>query len=332
MLSHLGNRGLIVGPGTFRIILALMVFVSHTTRLNIGVLGVMLFFMLSGYWVTSIWRERFSGHNVLWFYASRYFRIIPVYLLVAIPAAIALDRPLLPNILLFGIATNNEADALTISWSLDIELQFYLILPLLLTAFSRVSKVMVAASIGAAACAWALRSEIELVTVFQYLPAFLIGAYFYDNRVHVSKRAAHISAALFVLVSAVLAVLPATAPFLLKTTILPEGTAVFSMVWMLFLVPYVMASLEIQSTPLDRHLGNISYPFYLVHTIVLYAMTMLLGGMERKVAALITTSALALMIYVVADRPIEKLRNRYLSPGNKAKARSVPDPALSRLP
>jgi len=38
-------------PGAFRLILALVVFLHHTTNFNLGMSAVLVFFVLSGYWV-----------------------------------------------------------------------------------------------------------------------------------------------------------------------------------------------------------------------------------------------------------------------------------------
>lgn len=308
------QSGAILAPGAFRLLLALLVFVSHATRFNVGVLGVMLFFLLSGYWVTSILRAKFAGHSVWWFYASRFFRIMPLYLLVAVPAAILLAKPLLPNILLFGLASNKPADALTISWSLDIELQFYLLLPFAIALLGRISLLAVLATVPIAAAAWWLHYETVWATVLQYLPAFALGAYLHDNPYRPSVRTAHVSLAAFLGLTIILALIPATSAFLFKTTEIPVGTEIFSMLWMLPLIPYVAYSLTIPSDKFDRHLGNLSYPFYLLHSLALFAVGMFAEGMAVKVIALLATSVLSVVLYVAVDRPVERWRHRFLTP------------------
>ena len=54
-----------------------------------GYLGVDLFFVLSGYWVTRIYRSEFDGRRWLTFYLSRWLRIAPLYYIVLLAALIA---------------------------------------------------------------------------------------------------------------------------------------------------------------------------------------------------------------------------------------------------
>ena len=63
----------LLGPGMLRFILAAMVVVSHLTSLNIGRPAVLLFFMISGFWVTRAWQEWAGGTTG--FMASRFLRI-----------------------------------------------------------------------------------------------------------------------------------------------------------------------------------------------------------------------------------------------------------------
>lgn len=304
----------------FRAILALLVFVSHVSRFNVGKLAVLMFFLLSGYWVTSIWRRQFSQHNPLWFYASRYFRLIPVYLLVVVIVALAFDRPLLPNLMLLGIASTPDYDVISVSWSLDIELQFYLTLPLFLAFIPRVGRIEILGSLVLGAIGWLTFEQSGISTALQYLPAFALGAYLHDNQIRPSARTASLSLAAFVVVTLVLALLPVTQNMMLKTRELPAGSDLFSMVWMLPLVPYIACSLHKRSSATDRHLGNLSYPFYLVHTAVIAGLRFGFQGMLLKIVALAVTSLLSLLIYWLFDRPVDKLRHRIFTPSAKMAA------------
>jgi peptidoglycan/LPS O-acetylase OafA/YrhL len=74
----------LLGPGMLRFILAAMVVVSHLTSLNIGRPAVLLFFMLSGYWVSRLlagWQA-----SVPAFYVSRTLRVWPLYAVVTVLA------------------------------------------------------------------------------------------------------------------------------------------------------------------------------------------------------------------------------------------------------
>ncbi|MEO1219932.1 MAG: acyltransferase, partial [Pseudomonadota bacterium] len=234
------------------------------------------------------------------------------------------DKPLLQNMLLFGVASNIEEDPLGVSWSLDIELQFYLILPFILWLFSKINLWAIGASIALAIAGWWAFEQSGIATVFQYLPAFIIGAYIYDNQISGSLRSAIVSLIAFAALTIGIWLHPDFSRFLFKWNGTIEGTEIFSMIWMLPLIPYVAYSLTIKSSLMDRHLGNLSYPFYLVHTLVLAGATFWLSGIPRVVGALIVTFAVSSLIYVLFDQPMERLRYKYLTPRKPREVEAQP--------
>ena len=128
----------VLGPGLFRVMLALMVVASHMSNLEIGRPAVFIFFILSGFWVMRMFCEKYhSNRTVLPFYLSRLLRIgLPflaaflIYWSVLLAQGTPLDPSLAKGLLLLGVASHHQ-DVLGISWSLDIELQFYLMIPVL---------------------------------------------------------------------------------------------------------------------------------------------------------------------------------------------------------
>ena len=87
------------GPGAFRLILASLVFVHHTSRLAIGPAAVYLFFCLSGFWIYRMWNGRYSKtvNPYLTYLISRLWRLLPTFLLVsglAIGIELAMGRTL----------------------------------------------------------------------------------------------------------------------------------------------------------------------------------------------------------------------------------------------
>ena len=78
------QQSLRFGPGQLRFLLAALVVVSHLTSLNIGRQAVMLFFMLSGFWVSRLFGGWQTGTAT--FIASRVLRIWPVYAVVTVLA------------------------------------------------------------------------------------------------------------------------------------------------------------------------------------------------------------------------------------------------------
>ena len=85
------KRSAVLPPGAFRLMLASAVVVSHASRFDVGRLAVLLFFYLSGYWVSRIYQSEFAGRRWLMFYVGRWLRITPLYFIAMLAAALALD-------------------------------------------------------------------------------------------------------------------------------------------------------------------------------------------------------------------------------------------------
>jgi peptidoglycan/LPS O-acetylase OafA/YrhL len=298
----------VLAPGAFRLVLAGGVVVSHLSSLNIGRLSVLLFFYLSGYWTARIWREKFGERAIGRYYAARYLRVWPLFFLATLLAGIARGLPLhIENLTLFGLASTWR-DPTGVSWSLDIEVQFYLLLPLVVAFMERAGSavsLLVALVVGVVGCwiAWAL----QLGLVAKYLPVFVMGALTFSRSWTPSRRAAGCSLAAFVAATA----LTGFTPFLFKSDGPPFDEDIYGFFWMLPLIPYVAHSLGQPSSRLDRHLGNLSFPLYLVHFPIIALAHAHFGYTTAvKLAAGAISAIAALLIYIAVDRPIDRLRVR----------------------
>ncbi|MDB5423642.1 MAG: hypothetical protein JWQ29_1058 [Phenylobacterium sp.] len=302
-------RGLTLPPGAFRLILAGAVLLSHVTRAEVGRLAVLLFFFLSGYWTVRIWKEKFGSAATPRFYAARYLRIAPLYLLVMFAGAFLRHIPIHPeNLLLFGVATTRH-DPTGVAWSLDIELQFYLLVPLIaawMTHSRAWVTIGIALAIGAAGV-W-LSQTYGVVTIARYLPAFVLGSLTFVKAWRPSARSAYLSLAAFLAMTAVTGVIG----FLDKTVPDPFDEDIWAFFWMLPLLPYVAHSLTVKSTKLDRHFGNLSYPLYLVHFGVIALLRGYMGGESalEKLLGVALSIVVAVIVYVLIDRPVDRWRVR----------------------
>lgn len=145
-------------PGAFRLWLAMVVVIHHVTRLEFGQAPVRVFFALSGYWVYRVWARRYRQCRLPWmtFMISRWWRIAPV-MIVAVCASLALTARFNPemmagvmvaaphqavsSIFVLGYAAMTERP-LGPAWSLDVEMQFYLVAPFLVALVNRLSAVV----------------------------------------------------------------------------------------------------------------------------------------------------------------------------------------------
>ncbi len=149
--------GMIPGLDGLRAIAFLLVFALHTDYLQIGWVGVSLFFVLSGFLITGILldmkKSLSSKDYFIKFYGRRFLRIFPLYyfylLIIVLLTAWLTSIPYRPNYMrivsdqiwyavfyvydfFFGTATFQHSRFLDHFWSLSVEEQFYVFWPLLI--------------------------------------------------------------------------------------------------------------------------------------------------------------------------------------------------------
>jgi peptidoglycan/LPS O-acetylase OafA/YrhL len=303
------------------LLLAAIVMASHVSRFDVGRLAVLLFFYLSGFWVTKVWVEKFGGRELGRFYAARYLRIVPLYLLVMVAAAWLRHMAIgLPNLTLFGVASIDQ-DPLGVSWSLDVEVQFYVLLPLLLPVLTASAQWTGVAALVAATLAWMISAATGVVTAFQYLPPFLLGILTYTADWRPARQTAEMSLGAF----AAMTFATYFTTFMDKNVPDPFDRDLFALVWMLPLLPYVAHSLRLRSGTLDRHAGNLSFPLYLVHypAITFVAAHGAIGLPGRLIGLAVSVGA-ALLLYFFIDRRLDAWRVRLTESGVPQPARTGP--------
>lgn len=176
-------------PGAFRLWLALVVVIHHATRIEIGKAPVLVFFALSGFWVHKVWLSRYAQTQGPWltFIVSRWWRIVPVMVLatgmsLTVMAALGdpavrvlLEMPLrqlFSTLFLLGYA-EMPVRPVGPAWSLDIEMQFYLLAPALVILVRRSSALI------ALGLAYALHvagmAFYPGVVLTSFLPFFVVG-------------------------------------------------------------------------------------------------------------------------------------------------------------
>lgn len=176
-------------PGAFRLWLALVVVIHHATRIEIGKAPVLVFFALSGFWVHRVWLSRYAATRNAWltFIVSRWWRIVPVMVLatgmsLSVMAAlgdplvrVAMEMPLrqmLSAVFLLGYA-EMPVRPVGPAWSLDVEMQFYLLAPVLIVLVRRCSALIALGMAYAVHVAgMALYPGVVLTS---FLPFFVVG-------------------------------------------------------------------------------------------------------------------------------------------------------------
>lgn len=114
--------------------------ITGLTPLKIGVIGVEIFFVISGFLIGGILFREIDKQNNLFktltnFWVRRWYRILPLYYLTLLFKFIVIDSSIGTNILYYVFFLQNNfygISYLQVSWSLVIEEWFYLFSPLFL--------------------------------------------------------------------------------------------------------------------------------------------------------------------------------------------------------
>ncbi len=332
-------------PGAFRFLLAFVVVLHHLSRFAIGAWAVDVFFILSGYWVYRMYLEKYSryNHSVFVFYVSRYLRLLPVYACCLILSLLTawLVRQSLKDITtqpfwisksLLIVGSGTQFQPLVPAWSLDIEMQFYLLLPLLaaLPLFRHWAKgqgILVGAAI-----LFPLNlffGEQVRWSVAVHLSFFLLGMWIFKSGWTASRKMARAGIALLGGIVLTTLILPQTRGLLLGGShpfdpVLIRYNGAFSAVCALLILPYVSCSLRTVSNSQDRHWGNIAYPLYLFHWMPHVVFSHYFGALPpgQRIIYLalevVVDLAGAVLLYFVIDRPCDSLRAKLIHKIGKA--------------
>lgn len=321
--------------GTYRYVLALMVANGHIQfqlfgRPNwLGLYAVFGFYTLSGYLMTRVLHETYGydSRGFLAYVSNRALRIYPPYwaamaisiaLLVLVPSVAGNQASLvhLPtsyvdyvrNFVLIGMTSEARPALVPISWSLHVELIFYVLMGLGLSVSRPFATFWLCLSV--AWTAWALWSGLPFgarySTVIGGSLPFSAGAcaYFFSRP---GPRWMWIAPILF---------LPhaLAAPFLWSDVHTSGFYASF------LLAPLCVLSLaewrpSASLAQWDRRLGDLSYPIFLLHTHAGYlapkvAPFTLNSPLKVFLIALPIMHVAGVLVHLAIVRPLEKVRRR----------------------
>jgi peptidoglycan/LPS O-acetylase OafA/YrhL len=330
---------LILPPGALRMALATVVIWAHyafltgSPRFNpLDPVAVCGFFFLSGYWIADLWDKKYSRCRapLFTFLASRSLRIYPlatIATLLMFALVGASWQHLAWNLLLFGVQFGETIDPP--SWSLAIELQFYVLAPLL---FVVLRSRFAAAAILLAGMVFFVRFALGLTGTYihHFIVPFALGViYSYSPRHALAVKLAPWSlfAVLIFAVASELQIGRTLVPLYYESDNVRRLTVMF---FHIVSLPFVAASLSIRSGPVDRGVGDLAYPVYLLHwPMFLVAGLMVSVGVVPL--ALFLTAVSSFVIFWFVDRPLEAWRHEFVArraaaaPKLDADARSQPN-------
>jgi peptidoglycan/LPS O-acetylase OafA/YrhL len=348
-------------PGAFRLMLASLVVVHHFTPLSLGSAAVGLFFVLSGFWIRTMWQNKYrhTHRPYLTFITSRFWRLFPAFIFVAVVTALVTNcsKPIglqwLPNIAILGYGQLACMPVAPV-WSLDVELQFYFVAPI----------VIFFAAKGNGALAALVLAGVLGVILGSYLAP---GRHFYFN---IGPGAVLYDAFLFFLVGMIASsaswrppralVLGSTALAIALIAIVlahpiwrsilligahPGALADFNPLAnaavIILLTPLALSTVTRPSNAIDRTAGDLAYIVYLVHwPVMIYVRDRFYAGADTKVHLLILAVAIpaifliSLFLLFVLDRPMNRLRSAFVNGrlARRPQNARAGAPAASRTP
>lgn len=327
-----------LSPGLFRLLLALLVVVHHSFPLRLGAWAVGMFFVLSGYWIARMWQAKYSQQPSLYrtFVISRWWRLAPLFITVQLLAVFLgwLGLPLVgqeatrslgwwltqPTVL----GATQFARLLPPSWSLDVEMQFYVVAPLLIVGVSRLSGretlLPLLLLLGWALMLKFLGVDLDAARFDLYAWLFMAGilVYRFDWRPNLATQwasAVGVGATVMLLTA-----LPATRELVWHAgaaeSQLPPICGKLLFVGLAIAgIPLAAGTVFRRSSARDRWLGDLSYPLYLFHWIPrdwYYSQVDWSEPRSHNLMLLIANFAIAIVGAVVllqlVDRPARKWR------------------------
>lgn len=322
-------------------VLAVILFHANKEWLPGGFIGVDIFLVISGFLITSIILRQQEGNrfNFVDFYLSRFRRIAPAYLALLTVVAAVMAVLLVPddfrffkkslNSALYFSSNNYFADfgnyfapsahelPLLHTWSLAVEMQFYLLLPLALLLPRRLNRFLLP-SIALALTAYvgyqlndSANRQAVYFSLLARIPEFLVGATLalWKPEGFASPRlvpALALAGLLLVLTS--LALIDESHGFPGWIALLPCLGAVMMMAARRGPVTVLL------STAPMVWIGGLSYSLYLWHWPVLTAIRYYTGQYELAPIYLAFFAALTLLLsylsYRWIEQPFRSARNR----------------------
>ena len=305
-----------------RALAIISVFLFHINKklLPGGFLGVDLFFVISGFIVTSIISNRLqkTSFSLKYFYLNRIKRIVPAYAVMLAITTCAMSILLIPSdfvffkesllhalifksnhyFSIFGDYFAPKAYELPLlhTWSLSVEMQFYLIFPLFFYfAPTKYIKFILTMLLLGCLLLWLLRQENpeNYFSLYLRIPEFILGSLtlLYQNKVAFINKSNWLS---FLGIFLILIGLS----FLNENIVYPNP---------LILIPCLGCSLIILTSkskineyignPILTWIGNLSYSIYLWHWPILVGAKYYYSQYELS---LLTTLVLIVLILTIS--------------------------------
>ena len=325
-----------IGPGLFRLLLALVVFGHHASRLAVGPAAVEVFFCLSGFWIHRMWTERYARCRdpYITLVISRAWRLFPTFALISLLtlwceyflferswADLMGSAGWAPFVIahLFILGYNSlPVQPLVPAWSLDVELQFYLVAPVLIAAAMRFGAVALLCGAGAMSLGFACLLGTRAAPTFAVFFCLGIAAARTGWRPGPRLAAAAGCAAAALIIG--LAISPWRGMILggANPGTLFRYSEFVNIALALGMFPFAIFTTRQRGGAHDCLLGDLSYIVYLLHWIAIcwlggLAHLSLASRLAGFACALSATLACAWLLWRFYDKPLNRARARWVS-------------------
>lgn len=341
---------------SFRFIAAFMVFIFHLGLFNqyqLGAAGVSFFFVLSGFILAYNYHNHFINIDrvrLKKFYIARFAKIYPVHaltFLMAVPLVILYFKPdglyfvkfvfmSIINLSLLQSFVPNQGTYFnfnSVSWTLSVEMFFYLTFPFLLWIFKKLKvSIKVSNSLIILILIWTvffifnlkldennhffiwLLHICPIARLFEFVSGLILGLIFIEKSEGESSKKIRFFT--------ILELLSLTTFFVLLqlSTQLSIGAVrggFFIPVWCLLIFVFAYQRgfpSKLLSNKYLVHLGEISFSFYMIHQLVIrYLDFYHFGDITRLLISFLVTLLLSKLVYHFYEEPLRK-RIRF---GNK---------------
>lgn len=315
----------ISSPGMFRLLLASAVVFYHLSRFSIGSAAVYIFFVLSGYWIYVMWVNRYSKADrpLLVYLISRAWRLIPAFALISaialllggrsVIAASANLHAVLSQLFILGYDTLAYKPIVP-AWSLDIEMQFYLLAPALVWIVSRTKGigVLVLFSIISICSYFWLGGA-----VFSYLVFFTLGMNCAATGWTPSKKLVTTFSGVALAIIVLLMLSPVKSIVLVGAH--PGPYSIYNpqlnILVAIAFIPFALFTTKQKGSQFDGMFADLSYILYLLHWPVLQFIQRsgwIKSNVSSALTVVITSYLLSFLLWKYYDKPINGLRAQWV--------------------
>ncbi|ORM68763.1 acyltransferase family protein [Pantoea rwandensis] len=309
---------------------------------NAGGTGVMLFFVLSAFTLCLSMEQR-SSHELtptLNYFIRRFFRIAPLFYFFIVITFVrdivifgvwhSFEDVLKSCLFIFNLIPGSEQGFVWASWTIGVEMLFYVMFPLLFKLLDNIGKA--SAFFLASLCvrmAWQsfvgqhIQNQDEAsiyyqISIIHHLPNFIVGVIAYHVYNLIVHNKAHNLGIGYFLISLSLCSYIGMVYGGISFYAFGDLTTVQSLIYSMLLIGLSITSAKVIVNPITRKLGTISYSIYLCHSTIIYLLSPVFAWSASNFQGGIISYLIDIAICMIAILPISWLTYKYIErPGNK---------------